>query len=226
MAFFPSRIIQRMLNENADFLTKEQLDKHILGLNGKKFQPLETEWEVAVLNAFSKIGRVEHEPRLKGTSKLDLLFVSNQDSEARFIADVVTVSDKGLENKKRLNAFEAQFKRRVNEIGIRSYFKCSIGEHPFGVCDVKVRLMLPPLKEFDQEIFNSQFKAFLMCIKQNPKQPHTHKILSVKTSILIEYIPDMENNHIQKVALITPYVYTLATSKTQNCVYNALRSKA
>ena len=226
MAIFPSRIIKRMLNENADFLTKEQLDKHILGLNGKKFQPLETEWEVAVLNAFSKIGKVEHEPRLKGTSKLDLLFVSDQDSEARFVADVATVSDKGVENKKLLNAFEDQFKRRINEIGIISYFRCSIGEHPFGVCDVEVRLMLPPTQEFDKEIFNGQFKSFLKCVKQNPKQPRTHQILSVKTNILIEYIPDIENNHFQKVDLITPYVYTLATSKTQNCVYNALRKKA
>ncbi len=64
MAIFPRRIIQRMLNKNAEFLTKEQIDQHVLRLNGKGFQVIETEWEVAVLNAFSKIGRVQHEPEL------------------------------------------------------------------------------------------------------------------------------------------------------------------
>lgn len=98
MAIFSRRTVQRMLTENAQFLTKEQLGQHVSRLNGKGFQTLDAEWEVAVLNALSKLGKIEHEPVLEGTANLDLLFTHHTGSS--FLTDVVSVSDEGYEEKK------------------------------------------------------------------------------------------------------------------------------
>ena len=77
MAIFTRRSLQRMLNENAAFLSREQLRAHVDSLNAQGVDPeryLSYEWEVAVLNAFSQIGRVQHEPDLSGQRFPDLHF--------------------------------------------------------------------------------------------------------------------------------------------------------
>jgi hypothetical protein len=80
MAVFSRRTVDRMLIENAAFSTEDQLDQVIARLNSTGFQALEAEWEVAVLNTFHKIGNVAHEPPLKGSAKLDLLFTADDGS--------------------------------------------------------------------------------------------------------------------------------------------------
>jgi hypothetical protein len=98
MAIFSRRMIQRMLNENAAFLSEKQLDRLVSTLNRNDFYSLDTEWEVAVLNAFNKIGTITHEPDLPGTAKRpDLVFAPFTDSTVSFIADVAVVSDDGFE---------------------------------------------------------------------------------------------------------------------------------
>jgi hypothetical protein len=42
-----------MLNENATFLTEEQLNHLVSRLNTEDFQSIDAEWEVTVLNAFA-----------------------------------------------------------------------------------------------------------------------------------------------------------------------------
>jgi|GEM_PF-1550823 hypothetical protein len=218
MAIFARRIIQQMINENADFLTKEQVDQHVSRLNRKDFQALETEWEVAVLNVFSKIGTIQYEPNLEGTSKLDLLFIHSQD-RAQFVADIATVSDEKFENETSVKSFEIELNRRIKKAGLRrNYFRYSIEAH--SSTDVRPKPMIPPRKDFSQEIFNQQFKAFLKAVKQNPDEAFTHQISTANTKVLIEYNPG------QQFTSGGYYVYTQAISKTQNTLYNALRAKA
>ena len=62
MAIFSRRILQRIINENARILSDGQLRSHIKRLNRMhKTLELGDEWEVVLLNAFSKVGRVTHE---------------------------------------------------------------------------------------------------------------------------------------------------------------------
>jgi hypothetical protein len=96
MGIFSRRTVDAMLVENASFLTTERIDQHVARLNSKGFQSQDAESEIAVLNAFSKSGKVEHEPPLDGPAKLDLLFTAGDES---FLADITTVSDEGLENR-------------------------------------------------------------------------------------------------------------------------------
>ena len=53
MSIFPRRVIQRLIDENSEFLTQSQLEKNIDNLNQYNPQKyLDYEWEVIVLNAF------------------------------------------------------------------------------------------------------------------------------------------------------------------------------
>jgi hypothetical protein len=209
-----------MLDENADFLTQEQLEQHVSRLNRDDFQALETEWEVAVLNAFSKIGKVQHEPDLGGSSRLDLLFIHEQNKYVYFVADVATVSDEGFENETPLKAFDVELKRRINKAGLRgNSFGYSVKSHPTKFGD-KIRLMLPIRGEFAQEIFNGAFKSFLNQIKLHPDQACSHHISTAKTNILISYNPR------QGFFTASWSYYKETPSKTQNPIYNALKLKA
>ncbi|SRR6266568_829809 len=88
MALFSRRCLQRLIDENADFLSPEQLEEHMRRLNHVREEYLSTEWEIAILNCFSKLGNIKHEPKEYGGSRLlDLVF----DSPAiQFGADIAT----------------------------------------------------------------------------------------------------------------------------------------
>ena len=59
MVIFSRITNQRLLNENASFLNNEQSQNHQRHLNEGD---ISFEWEVVLLNVFSKIGEVIHEP--------------------------------------------------------------------------------------------------------------------------------------------------------------------
>src|SRR6185295_18420983 len=116
MAIFSRRIVDKMLRENSAFLSREQLDQQVTRLNSADFQPIDTEWEIAVLNAFSKFGDVRHEPPLDGTSRLDLLFTAHDGSQ--LLADVTSVSDEGFEDKSPVKAFYVELQERLRKAGL------------------------------------------------------------------------------------------------------------
>jgi len=97
MAIFSRRTLQRLINENAGFLTKKQVKKHVQALNRANPESLADEWEVVLLNVFSKLGSVIHEPDLG--RRPDIHFVSTLDRSQEFIGDIVTVSDRGIDDR-------------------------------------------------------------------------------------------------------------------------------
>jgi hypothetical protein len=217
MAIFSRRTIQQMINGNAAFLTEEQIDKHIFRLDSNSFESIATEWEVVVLNVFSKIGHVEHEPNLGTSRKLDLRFTHYGD-QSQFVADIATVSDEGYEDETPLKAFDIEFRHHIKRAGL-AFCDFGYSVKPQPPTDAKTRLILPKQKYFSEEIFNKQFKTFLWEVKHNLGEARSHHILTDKTNIVITYDPE------KKASRGAGYVYTLAISKTQNPVYNALRSK-
>jgi hypothetical protein len=128
MAIFSRRLVQQMLNENAAFMTTEALGQQVSRLNAKGFQIIDTEWEVATLNAFSKVGIVEHETTLGGASRTDLLFIHRDGSQ--LVADIATVSDEGHEAKTGVRASEVQLKERLKNEGLLfKGWSLSVGSH-------------------------------------------------------------------------------------------------
>lgn len=210
-----------MLTENAQFLTKEQLDQHVSRLNGKGFQPLDAEWEVAVLNAFSNLGKVEHEPILQGTTKLDLLFTDHTGSS--FLADVISVSDEGYEEKKaavKTLFVEVQKKLEVAGLMHRGW-KVTVGSrHPLGPAE-EPRIAIPSRRDFEKKIFNADFQRFLKRINENPDHRQAYSIIFGETAITLVYEP-------KGVGFFTSHtpVSKRAGSKNKNPIFNGLRAKA
>src|SRR5437773_6045056 len=150
MAVFSRRTVHRMLNENSSFMSKEELDQHVARLNAKGFQIIDTEWEVAVLNAFSKTGKVQHEPQLEGTSRLDLLFTHA--GGFQLLADIVTVSDEGYEKKTGVRAFQVELNDRLKNAGLLyKGWVLEVGSHPVTKYGEPPRPALPPRNEFPKE---------------------------------------------------------------------------
>lgn len=169
-----------MLDENAAFLTKEQLNQHVSKLNREDFQSLDTEWEVAVLNIFSKLGDVTHEPVLEGSAKLDLLFTRNESS---FLADITSASDEGFEEKTSVKAFYVELQQRLKKAGLLyKGWSLSVGEHSTKYGEPR-KPALPPRSEFAKEIFNSNFRKFLTNVNDHPEHSQTYSVSTGKTAI-------------------------------------------
>jgi len=209
-----------MLDENDGFLTAMQLDGHVARLNRKDFQALEAEWEVAVLNAFSKLGVVQHEPDLGGAAKLDILFTPDRGPAIGILADITTVSDEGFEEESPVKAFFVELSKWIDKFGLTGDgFELALGSHPAKKFGDNRNAKLPPRGEFAREIFNAKFKAFLKKIKDNRGQPASYYVLTDKTDIRLTYTPG------ERFFTSTWASYNRATSKTRNPVFNALKSK-
>src|ERR1700687_4412674 len=118
MAIFSGRTIQRLIDENAGFLSGKQSKAHVAKLNVHNESVLATEWEVVLLNAFSKLGKVVHEPNWGGT-RPDIYFSSLYEPEQSFIAEIVTVSDRGVDEQSPIEALSGEVLRIARENGLR-----------------------------------------------------------------------------------------------------------
>jgi hypothetical protein len=175
-----------MLQENSAFLTREQLNQQVARLSSNGFQLIDTEWEVATLNAFSKVGCVEHEPSLDGPAKLDLLFTADEGS--RFLADITSVSDEGFEETSPVKAFEVELQQRLRRADLPyDGWHLAIGTLPAKYSEPKIRA-IPSQNEFVKEIFNANFKAFLRSIRERPKESITYSVSTSKTAIALGLI--------------------------------------
>jgi hypothetical protein len=219
MAIFSRRTIQQMLNENSDFLTETQIIQHVTKLNQDDFQAFDTEWEVAILNVFSKIGKVVHEPDLGGSSRLDLLFTPNNDAKNSMVADITTVSDDGFEIDNPVKDFYVELTERITKAGLSGNgFNLSIGAHPQKYGE-PTKIKLPPRGEFANEIFNGNFKSFLNQILTQPEQPAVYRVSNEKTELTLSYTPG------KRFFSSTWHVYNQALEKTKNPIFNSLKAK-
>ncbi|MEK6279175.1 MAG: hypothetical protein AABN95_02370 [Acidobacteriota bacterium] len=210
-----------MLTENAQFLTKEQLGQHVSRLNQKGFQTLDAEWEVAVLNAFSKLGKIEHEPGLEGAAKLDLLFT--HDSGSSFLADVVSVSDEGYEEKKAaVRTLYGEVQKRLEAAGLmHRRWTVTVGSHRVLGPGEEPRVAIPSRRDFEKKIFNTDFQRFLKSVNEHPDRRQTYRVITAGTAITLNYEPE-------GVGFVTSRapVSKRAVLKNRNPIFNALRAKA
>src|SRR5713226_9872190 len=131
MAIFSRRTLQRLLNENSIFLKPDQIARHVNMLNNASEEVLDTEWEVAVLNAFSRMGGVTHEPDLNG-KKPDIWF-EFPDSHEGMIIDITTVSDRGLHKENPFDALRDELQKKVWKLrsrGVTGAFSIQVGASP------------------------------------------------------------------------------------------------
>jgi hypothetical protein len=219
MPIFSKRTLQRLINENSRFLTKEQLLKHINGLNKSNEDSINFEWEVVLLNAFNKLGKLSHEPTLAGKRRLDLLFGHSTGTE--LLADIATVSDRGFEAENPLEPFLSELTRMRNKYGLKQgSFSWKIeGQREGPFRDQKMKLNLPPRREI-HKVFDGGFHQFMKKIKLTPILPRSLIIRTSDANISINYNPG------GKYSSGSYPAYTVAYSITRNPVYNALKRKS
>ena len=221
MAIFSRRVLQRLINENARFLLPRQTKEHVRRLNSAGESSLDAEWEVVVLNAFSKLGRVIHEPDLG--SRPDIYFVSEAEPTHSFIADIATISDRGLEEQYPVRALWERLTKIVSDRGLRpdSLFLKIGGEYGSRFNpEHKSVLGLPPNKrDFDEFVFNAEFYEWLERLATPRYAERSIHIKNEKADLLISYNPS------QRFSTLTHVSYTRLTSLVQNTVYNRLEEK-
>lgn len=223
MAIFPRRILQKLINENDKFLPKNQTQKHVNGLNrAHKEATLAYEWEVVLLNAFNKVGEVEHEKDFGGKHFADIYFKSSDDPDHNFVAEITTVSDKGLKEQNPFDALQEQLSKIVKERGLKAdSFSLYVEDETIFDNQIirKVKLKLPGRSRFLQLIFDKKFDNFLYEILKDSQKPRTHVIKKEDADLTIKYNPN------QEFASGSYRCYYEVFSKTENRIYQALYDK-
>lgn len=219
MAIFSRRSLQRLLQENASLLSIKQSNELVGRLN---LGEIPAEWEVVLLNAFSNAGSVGYEKNFGGHRKGDIYFEDTNQSGGKFLAEVTTVSDDGLD---KLNPVEDLI-AELNGIARRNsinpvYFSLRVGDgnqkqYKGGP---KARLKLPRKAHFEAKIFGPKFHSFLSDIKQQPAKPHRFEIKNSEIDLTLDYLP--KGLHLNASWTSYKVVYSL----TENRIYSALHDK-
>lgn len=221
MAIFSRRTVQRFINENAAFLTGRQLKTHVEKLNKGD---ISAEWEVVLLNAFSKLGKVEHERTFNGKNP-DLYFTSAAHG-VEFLADIKTVSDEGLELKNPQRQLNDRLHKEVAEKDIKGAWDCQIGGNYEEArrTGSMLQLKLPPLARFDQEIFNEAWDDFAAQIKREPDKVRKYEVKTARADLTITYRPSKQwtgsGGHPSYKSI------TAREHLIQNSIWNGLVSKS
>ncbi len=217
---FSRRIIQKILDENSKFLSHKHMSKHVNLLNRADEDSINFVWEVVLLNALSKLGNVVHEPDLGGTSHIDILFSLYSNPDISFIADIATVSDKGLEQENPVGDFVKELNKQIKKFDLspHRFFWILNGEPEGQYGDRKMKLKIPKRSDF-KSFFDGDFKAFLIKVRRNPDYKERYIKKTDLLDIVISYDPSLKGQWGNYPC------YQKAHSLTKNPIYNNLKRK-
>jgi len=243
MAIFGRRTTQRLIDETAPIIKRRQIKKIVDDLNAMpERQTLSPDWELLLLNVFSRIGRVEHEQSFGGNTKPDLFFECRCHPEVRFVADIRTVSDKGFKDANPFGVLFDDLMNRVEKRGLRALsFSLDVGGNYRDIQrgqffidphdetqtiqykgGIKTRLKMPGQARFAEKIFNEEFEEFLNAIEASPDQRRVLNVLSQSEDIEVKITYDPA----QMFAGGGHLEYRRINHLTQNPLYQALEEKA
>jgi hypothetical protein len=220
MAVFSRRTLQRLINENASFLTHKQSKDHVNRLNRSDESAIDAEWEIVILNALSKVGEVAHERQFRNR-RPDIYFTTKSANSESFIGDIATISDKGLDEKFPVFSLHDELMRKVKEHGLdpnKFYLRIDRSERS-SPWDHSRPVMTLARSRFSQ-IFNADFVSFLATSKSNPMKAHEYRTKDSDTSILIRFDPRYDSP-----GMYWPG-YHLVKNLVHNTVYHRLEEKA
>ena len=218
MSIFPRRVIQKILNENRNFLPPEQVDNHVKKLNSHNDNSLATIWEVLILNALSKVGHVAHEKEYEGSKKPDIYFESKRIEP--FVADITSISDDSYEKENPISYFRECLEKffRNADLTLKGV-SINVGDIMVGdYDDRKLKLALPEKKNIPQFIKKECF-AFRETIEKNPNKESNTTINNDKIEISLSFNPKEKYSIEGYASYNTPY------SLTKNPLYNSLKKK-
>ena len=171
MPIFSRRIVQRLLDENRAFLAESIVSDHVRRLNAQDESSIAAEWEIALLNAFSKIGKIDYQTEITGSARPDVSFRSEMTMP--FVAEITTVSDENYNKENPVDYFYAHladfFRRRgLSMKGITVEVDSEeLGQYG----DKRVRLKLPPKKDVPSFVKKNSTLSFVVVI--TPEERHS-----------------------------------------------------
>lgn len=218
MALVARRVLQRILDENAHLLTPEQHQKHVQSLNSDKSPALATEYEVLILHALSGLGRVQHEPKLTGSRRPDVLFEIATDPPQRFVADVTTVSDSAAHDENPYDDFSKELGKLLKDSGLTGAgFDIKVDGTLTGPAEKQKMVLSLPRKGDLRRIVRRELGDFVRTVKANRDQPTTARLSGFDARV--SYDPRKSLSTGGHPSYTTPY------SLENNPIANALRSK-
>lgn len=215
---FSRRSIQNFINTLQSAIPQATLAKLVGHLNKNDRASLDFEWEFAVLFALNQMGAIGYELSHGGTRHPDVSFSILGQGGIGFVADIATVSDRGLEDENPTRLFSDSLHKKAKALGISGGFDFSIkgeaeGKH---YRDRKMRLAIPSRKHLPK-FLEECIVPWLREIKAKGLKEAklttahglsiTHRRESVTTS----------GSHPS---------YTVAYSLTRNPLYTSLKDKA
>jgi hypothetical protein len=224
MGIFSRRYLQRCIDESSGFASLQARKLWVKKLNSPSSADyVSTEWEIAILQGLSTLGKIVHEPIFGGSSKLDLAFSS---PELNFAADITAISDKGLHQLNPLEELEEELRQRYSESGISTGgFALSVIAASWSpMRGRKTLVIVPPKRGFATLIFNAQYQEFVKGIKSNPQLQRSYGVIygtPAQSKIDILYTPGRIGAYCQHYT-----AYTITTVLDKNPLYKALKDKA
>ena len=217
---FARRSIQTFIDKLSEKLPPDTVGKLVRNLNLNDRASLGFEWEIAVLYALNQLGDTVYETNHGGKRLPDVTFYLPGQNEVSFIADIATVSDRGLKDENPVEMFMKLFYEKVRELGLDGGFQYRIeGTHEGkGYRDSKVKLLMPRHNEV-REFLRKDITPKLREIKESGLDKGEIRV-GDPYKIWISY---RKNANISGGGFPS---YTTAYSLTRNPICTALKSKA
>lgn len=223
MALFSRRVVQRSLNVLRNhILTPLQADRLVSQLNSASRHVIPTEWEVIVVAATAKHGTLRYEPAMGKACPDIWLERAGNDRDVALVAEVVAVSDYGTIEKNPADFLHDRLFMMAMRLELNwSSLGWHIGDRIEGrYPNRRVKVLLPG-KSVIQSRLKTSIKPFLLRVRDEPNTPHE----------LVWNEPDVDfrlvhDPTLRRAGFGGPLIATVPYSKTQNPLYERLRSKA
>jgi len=191
MAIFRRRVVQQALDAlGATVISSEQRTAIVRRLNSSWPQALAAEWEVVLLAALSTVARVQHENQF-GSVRPDIFATAETGhNPIEFMAEIVTVSDKEVEDRNPVEFLFSEFHRIAHNCGCRDGgFDIRVGDREIGSYpDKRTQLLLPPKGEIPAFV-GRELAPYFRSISEAPELPRAWEYRRNEIDIVISYDP-------------------------------------
>ena len=217
---FARRSIQRFLDQLSETLSQDGLAKLVRSLNRNDQAALGFEWETAVLFAFAQFGDIEYEANHGGEGFPDVTFRLPSRRSVCFVADVTTVSDRGLEVENPVRMLADFLHEKAKKLGMAGGFQYRVEGAPIGERyeNRKVKLAMPARKEL-RDYLERQVTPRLREIKETGLD-------EAEIPIDEPYRISISYRRAANVSWGSHLSYTAASSLTRNPLHTSLKEKA
>lgn len=214
--------MQARINDLAKTLSPTQLSAIINRLNATDATRLHVMWELVILHGLSLAGQLKHEQALPNGRCPDIRWTINKQDGGllTIIGDITTISDDGLDAQNPLKYTSEEIFRIASKFGLRpgNFWIDVRGETTGPRHRSKMRLMLPEKSEMSSFI-KTELEPWFYSIREAPTIKSRFDRTENNTNLKIIYDPNWETGGGSHTS------YTVATSKSINPLFSALKGK-